>query len=84
MEKKKLIAYINAENELAESILKKAENYERIGADELFIYNYSQNEGEREEFLLLMRQLAQTVDLPLMIGFSVKRLEDAKKALYKP
>ena len=53
MEKKKLIAYINAENELAESILKKAESYERIGADELFIYNYSQNEGEREEFLLL-------------------------------
>ena len=82
MEKKKLIAYINAENEFADSILKKVENYERFGADELFIYNYSLNEGEREEFLLLMRQVAQTIDLPLIIGFSVKRLEDAKKALY--
>lgn len=82
MEKKKLIAYINAENELADSILRKAENYERVGADEIFIYNYSLNEGEREEFLLLMRQIAQTIDLPLIIGFNVKRLEDAKKALY--
>ena len=82
MEKKKLIAYINAENEFTDSILNKAENYERVGADELFIYNYSLNEGEREEFLLLMRQIAQTIDLPLIIGFSVKRLEDAKKALY--
>ena len=76
LEKKKLIAYINAENELADSILRKAENYERVGADELFIYNYSLNEGEREEFLLLMRQIAQTIDLPLIIGFNVKRLED--------
>lgn len=82
MEKKRLIAYINAENELAESILKKAESYERFGADELFIYNYSADEGEREEFLLLMRQVTQCIDLPLIIGFNVKRLEDAKKALY--
>ena len=29
-----------------------------------------------------MRQLTQTIDLPLVIGFNVKRLEDAKKALY--
>ena len=49
MEKKKLIAYINAENELAESILKKAESYERIGADELRL-----KVGQRQESIVVL------------------------------
>ena len=80
--KKKLITYINAENELVNSVLKKAADYERMGSDGLFIYNYSVDENEREEFLGVMRQLTASVDIPLIIGFTVKRFEDAKKALY--
>ena len=44
---KKIIPHINAENERNESVIKRAIAYERSGADELFIYNYTILEAER-------------------------------------
>ncbi len=82
MSYKKIIAYINAENEMSSSILKKAADYEQNGADALFLYNYSKDENEREEFLLTVKHVIRQIDLPVMIGFRIKRFEDAKKALY--
>ena len=79
---KKIIPYINAENELEESVIKGAIAYERNGADELFIYNYSIVDMEREEFLLTVKKVVKAVDIPVMIGFFVKRFEDVKKAFY--
>ena len=80
--KKEMLAYINAENELEASVVSKACKYERNGMDALFIYNYSANELEREEFLHCMRVVKENVDLPVYIGFRVNRFEDAKKAFY--
>lgn len=48
---KKIIPYINGENELPANIIMQAEQYCFAGADALFIYNYSKMEKEREEFL---------------------------------
>ncbi|MDD5935107.1 MAG: bifunctional phosphoribosyl-AMP cyclohydrolase/phosphoribosyl-ATP diphosphatase HisIE, partial [Clostridiales bacterium] len=79
---KKIIPYINAENELEESVVKGAIAYERNGADELFIYNYSSEEIEREEFLLTVKHVVKAVDIPVIIGCYVKRFEDVKKAFY--
>ncbi len=79
---KKIIPYINAENELEDSVVKNAMSYERNGADELIIYNYSLVETEREEFLLTVKKVIKAVDIPVMIGFCVKRFEDVKKAFY--
>jgi phosphoribosyl-ATP pyrophosphohydrolase/phosphoribosyl-AMP cyclohydrolase len=80
--KKEIIAYINAENELGASVVSKAERYERNGLDALFIYNYSANDLERDEFLHTCRTVKENVDLPLFIGFRINRFEDAKKAFY--
>lgn len=82
MEYKKIISYINAENEMAESVLKRAVRYDRSGADALFIYNYSVLELEREEFFLSARQIVRQVDIPVLIGCCIGRFEDIKKALY--
>lgn len=82
MNKKLVYGYINAENELDASVLKKAEAYEHMGADGLFIYNYSSDEKEKQDFLIVVRKLLSTVDLPLFIGYQVKCFEDVKKALY--
>lgn len=79
---KKIIPYINAENELNESVIKKAIAYENNGADELFIYNYSGVEAEQEEFLQVVKDIVKKVDLPVMIGCFVRRFEDVKKASY--
>ncbi len=82
MECKKIIPYINAENEAAGSVLERAVNYERAGADALFVYNYSVVESEREEFLGTLRQVVRQVDIPVLAGIFVKCFEDIKKAVY--
>ena len=38
---KKIIAYINAENELVSKVYTMALNYANNNVDEIFIYNYS-------------------------------------------
>lgn len=82
MSYKKIIPYINAENEMPANVIKLAKSYAYGGADELFIYNYSKDEKSREEFLSLAKELTKETDIPIIIGSYVKRLEDVKKAIY--
>lgn len=79
---KKLIAYINAENENIGSVLRIAEKYNHEGADKIFLYNYSSDEKTKEEFLLLAREMSKRIDIPFSIGLYVERFEDIKKAIY--
>ncbi len=82
MSYKKIIPYINAENEVLSHAVQLAKAYSDGGADEILVYNYSKDEKSREEFLSLARELNKVLDVPLLIGAYVKRLEDVKKALY--
>jgi phosphoribosyl-ATP pyrophosphohydrolase/phosphoribosyl-AMP cyclohydrolase len=82
MSYKKIIPYINAENEIPAKVKELARNYSYGGADELFLYNYSKNEKSREEFLTLAKEMVKEIDIPFLIGCYVERLEDIKKAIY--
>jgi phosphoribosyl-AMP cyclohydrolase / phosphoribosyl-ATP pyrophosphohydrolase len=82
MSYKKIIPYINAENEIPGNVLKLAEEYSYGGADELLIYNYSKDEKSREEFLTLAKEISKLVDIPFIVGCYMERLEDIKKAIY--
>ena len=79
---KKIIPYINCENELAANIINDAVQYEHGGADELFLFNYSVDEESENEFLGVVKDLVKQVDIPVLVGCYVKRFEDVKKALY--
>lgn len=79
---KKVIPYMNIENEVVANVLTAAERYAAEGADELFIYDYSIDEYSKEELLRVAKTLAKTVDVPFILGLHVKRFEDVKKALY--
>lgn len=79
---KRILGYLNAENELASAVVAAAEGYERNGADGLFLYHYAQGEKEREEFLLTLRETVKQTDIPILAGFCVRKLEDVKKVLY--
>ena len=79
---KKIIPYINCENELPVNITAEAVQYETGGADELYLYNYSTDEASREEFLGVVKEVAKQIDIPVYIGCYVERFEDIKKALY--
>ncbi|MBO7335510.1 MAG: phosphoribosyl-AMP cyclohydrolase, partial [Lachnospiraceae bacterium] len=80
--KKKIIASIDAENETRESVLEKVSDYDTSGVDMLFIYNYSKNSKDREDFYSTLRLVRDRTDLPFMTGVFVDRLEDVKKAYY--
>ncbi len=82
MNYKKMIPFINAENEASHSVVELAERYALDGADELYVFMFSANEKEREEFYSLLRQIAKRIDIPFQAGLRVGRLEDAKKAFY--
>ncbi len=79
---KKIIPYINCENELPANIINEAVQYDYGGADELFLFNYSKDEASEAEFLGVVKELIRQIDLPVFIGCHVKRFEDVKKALY--
>ena len=82
MSQKKIFAYLNAQNETKETILDLAGFYDGNGVDGLFIYNYSRDEKEREEFVLILRELNERMDIPFYAGCYVDRLEDVKKVYY--
>lgn len=79
---KKVIPYMNIENEVEANVVKVAEKYAAEGADELFIYDYSVDEYSKEELMRVAKTLAKTVDVPFILGLHVKRFEEVKKALY--
>ncbi len=79
---KKIIPYINAENEVLSRVVQLAKSYSDGGADELLVYNYSKDLKSREEFLSLAKELYKVIDIPLIIGCYACRIEDIKKALY--
>jgi phosphoribosyl-ATP pyrophosphohydrolase/phosphoribosyl-AMP cyclohydrolase len=79
---KKIIPFINGENEIAANIIRQAEAYTFAGADELFIYNYSKIEKERTEFLTALKEISRRIDIPFMTGMYTGRFEDVKKAFY--
>lgn len=82
MSQKKLIPFINAENEIASSVVRLADHYSCEGADGLYLFNFSGDEKSRDEFLNTVRQIEKTIDIPFFVGIYVNRFEDAKKALY--
>lgn len=82
MEERMVSVYINAENEQSESVITKAVSYEKNGADSIFIYNYTGHEEEKDEFLYTVKKITKALDIPVVIGYTVKRFEDIKKALY--
>ena len=81
MSYKKLIPFINGENELAANVVTMAVDYCFAGADELFLYNYSKITEEREEFLATLKEIDKKIDIPFIVGMYAARFEDVKKAL---
>jgi len=52
------------------------------GADELIIFDLSNNDDEHEANLLTIREIGRKVDIPIIGAGNVKRVEDVKKLIY--
>lgn len=57
-------------------------SYDNNGADELLIFDISTTDREHEANISTMIKIADTVDIPMIVGGNVSRLEDVKKYIY--
>lgn len=52
------------------------------GADQIFLADCAENDGEHEASIGALKEIAREVDVPIITGGRVARLEDVKKYLY--
>lgn len=63
-------------------VLELAQHYSNNGADELIIFDLSDDDASHEESLLLIKEMSRLIDIPMAGGGNVKRMEDIKKLIY--
>lgn len=56
--------------------------YDNNGADELLIFDISSTDSEHEANISAIINIADAVDIPMIVGGNIKRLEDVKKYIY--
>ena len=56
--------------------------YSYKGADQLLIFDYSTNDSEHDANISAMINIQDAVDISMIVGGNVNRLEDVKKYLY--
>lgn len=57
-------------------------DYDNEGADEILIFDLSSTDSEHEANVSAIINIADAVDIPMIVGGNVKRLEDVKKYIY--
>lgn len=65
-----------------EDALEKAIKLNDCGADRLIVFDLSSEDDEHEINLLKLREISSKIDLEILGGGNIKRLEDVKKLLY--
>jgi len=79
MSKKRLIPCIYLEDEKSVEL---AQQMNLAGADALLIFDVSETEQEHEEALSMMKKISKAIEIPMICGGNIKRVEDVKKLLY--
>lgn len=84
METKKIAPYLEIKNGsiAAGDALTLAEYYSNSGADEIVIFDFSDHEEGHEATLLTIKEIARKIDIPILGGGNIKRVEDVKKLIY--
>ncbi len=59
-----------------------AESYQNHGADEIMILDLSYDDASHDIAISILREIGKQVDIPLIVGGNVNRVEDVKKYLY--
>ncbi len=59
-----------------------AHYYNDNGADELLLWDLSESDADHERTIGIIKELARVMDIPILTGGRVRRLEDVKKYLY--
>ncbi|KAB1439558.1 bifunctional phosphoribosyl-AMP cyclohydrolase/phosphoribosyl-ATP diphosphatase HisIE [Candidatus Galacturonibacter soehngenii] len=52
------------------------------GADEIIVFDLSKDDAEHETSIGIIKEIARVIEVPLIAGGNIKRVEDVKKLLY--
>lgn len=61
---------------------KMAKAFSDHGADEILIFDLSDGDQEHEQSLGVIKEISRIVDIPMIGGGNIKRMEDVKKLIY--
>lgn len=67
---------------LSDDAIFLANSYNQNGADEIIIMDLSYDDASHEEAIGIIRQIGKQMDIPMIVGGNVARVEDVKKYLY--
>jgi phosphoribosyl-ATP pyrophosphohydrolase/phosphoribosyl-AMP cyclohydrolase len=59
-----------------------ARYYSDNGADEILVFDLSQDDGDHEVAIGLLKEICRAVEVPVKAGGHIRRTEDVKKILY--
>lgn len=79
---KKAVAGFQDETVVSEEPTELARLYGEYNADEIIIYDLSQEDAAHEEALDIIKAICESAQVPIIGAGNVKRMEDVKKLLY--
>lgn len=82
IEKGKAVRWFDDRTVIAEDVVSLAKCYGERGADELLIFDLSDNDQDHEESIGLIKKINRVISIPMTAGGNIRRLEDVKKILY--
>ena len=68
---KQLWAYLNADGEFEANVADAIMHYAKSGADGVYLYDYAAQEEQEETFLQLVKDAAEQLAVPLVVGCKV-------------
>ena len=80
--KGKAVTWFDDTTVVADNPYKLAKSYAEKGADELIVFDLSDNDEEHDEAIDLIKKMHRGIQIPISAGGNIKRLEDVKKYLY--
>jgi phosphoribosyl-ATP pyrophosphohydrolase/phosphoribosyl-AMP cyclohydrolase len=82
LSEKKAIKSLQDTTILSKDPLSLAISYAEAEADAIVIFDLSYNDATHDEAILMMKQIAESVGIPVYGAGNIKRMEDVKKILY--
>lgn len=79
---RKAVAWFDNTEVVSDNVFKLAKAYCENGADELIIFDLSDNDEEHDEAIDMIKKINRSLHIPISAGGNIKRLEDVKKYLY--
>ena len=67
---------------ISRSLKALAHDYNDNGADGLLFWDMSKSDEDHEQTIGMLKELARMMEIPIITGGRIRRLEDVKKYLY--